>query len=91
MKILNPVAAPRGNSEHKLLLVPGFQGLRLAILTNHWKSMDRMSLRMSAGAKEKYSVAAVQLHDIPINGPMAEVVERRVLSECDVAIVGLAN
>lgn len=91
MKILNPVAGPRKDKERALPLVASLQGIRLGILSNHWKSMDRMAQLMSARATAKYGAASVTLYDIPINGPMAERVERAVLEECDAAIVGLAN
>ncbi|MBI3917186.1 MAG: hypothetical protein HY322_09280 [Betaproteobacteria bacterium] len=91
MKILNPVGAPRTSGERALLTVSGIAGLRLAILTNHWKSMDRMARRMIARASERYAAVGVELYDIPINGPMAEAVEHGVLQDCDAAIVGLAN
>lgn len=91
MKILNPLGAPRTSGKRALPSVAGLAGLRLGILTNHWKSMDRMAERIAARAGARYGALDVRLYDIPINGAMAEAVERGVLQECDAAIVGLAN
>ncbi|MBI3937172.1 MAG: hypothetical protein HY323_09360 [Betaproteobacteria bacterium] len=91
IKILNPVATPRTEREQRLPCVPGLQGLRIGILSNRWKSMDRMAQRFTQRAKETYFVSAVRMYDIPINGPMTEAVEQRVIDDCDVALVGLAN
>lgn len=91
MKILNPVAAPPQQQQRELPYVRSLSGLKVAVLSNHWTSMDRMTQRFSVRAREKYSASGVELFDIPINGAMAEAVEQRVLRECDVAIVGLAN
>lgn len=63
----------------------------MGILSNHWKSMDRMAQRVGERAKETYFVSAVRMYDIPINGPMTEETEQRVIDECDFAVVGLAN
>lgn len=91
MKILNPVGARAKTTETAPPLVRTPTGFKLGILTNHWKSMDRIAQRMTVRAGERYAAAAVTVYDIPINGPMAESVERDVLRDCDAAIVGLAN
>lgn len=91
MKILNPVGEPAEARLRSLPSVPSLEGLRIAVLTNHWKSMDRMAQRFSVRAREKHAASGVELFDIPINGAMAEAVEQRVLRGCDAAIVGLAN
>jgi hypothetical protein len=91
MKILNPVGVPAKQHECVLPAVGTLEGLRVAVLTNHWSSMDRMAERFRTRAVERYAAAEVQLFDIPINGAMSEEVERRVRGDFDVAIVGLAN
>lgn len=91
MKILNPVGAVREAAERPLPVIESLTGRSLGILSNHWKSMDRMAQRMATRARERYGVGVVSLHDIPVNGPMTETVEQRILDECDAAIVGLAN
>jgi hypothetical protein len=91
LTILDPVAAPRGTSGASLPVVPTLEGRTVGILTNHWKSMDRMTERMAVRLKEIYRAAAVPVYDIPINGAMADQVKQKVISECDAAIVGLAN
>lgn len=91
LTILDPVAAPRDAMGKALPLLADLQGRTVAILTNHWKSMDHMALCMAQRLKQRYHVADVRLYDIPINGAMAESVKQRALAECDAAIVGLAN
>jgi hypothetical protein len=91
MKILNPVGTARKTEKKALPVTASLDGRRLGILTNHWKSMDRMAQRMAERARTRYGASAVSLYDIPVNGAMAEATERRVLDECDAAIVGLAN
>jgi hypothetical protein len=91
MKILNPAAAPRDSEGGSAPIVPDLRGRTVGILSNHWKSMDRMAERMAQQLKDRYHAAAVRLYDIPINGAMSETVRQQALDECDAAIVGLAN
>jgi hypothetical protein len=91
MKILNPVAAPRDTEGGSAPAVPDLRGRTVGILTNHWKSMDRMAERMALRLRERYHAAAVRFYDIPINGAMSETVRGNALKECEAAIVGLAN
>jgi hypothetical protein len=91
LTILDPVAAARELSDRSMLALPTLEGLTVGILTNHWKSMDRMAERMALRLKDIYHAAAVLIYDIPINGAMADAVKQRVIGECDAAIVGLAN
>jgi hypothetical protein len=91
MKILNPIGEPAEEQQQVLPRVPRLNGLRIAVLTNHWTSMDRMAERFRVRASQAYSAGNVELFDIPINGAMSEAVERQVLRDYDVAIVGLAN
>jgi len=91
LTILDPVGEPRASDATKALLVPALEGRTVGILTNHWKSMDRMAERMADRLKEAYGAADVRLYDIPINGAMAGQVKQSVVAECDAVIVGLAN
>lgn len=91
LTILDPVAAPREVPGRNLPLIAGLDGCTVGILTNHWKSMDRMAERMTLRLREVHRAAEVRIYDIPINGAMADAVKQRAISECDAAIVGLAN
>ena len=91
LTILDPVGSPREASGTSVPIVPTLEGRTVGILTNHWKSMDRMAAHMAAQLKEVYRAAAVTVYDIPINGAMTREVRQRVIDECDAAIVGLAN
>ena len=63
----------------------------LGILSNHWKSMDRMAARWETLLRERCSVAEVRRYDVPINGAMSDAVKAAAIADCDAAIVGLAN
>lgn len=89
--ILDPVAAARDNTNSITPLIPTVEGATVGILTNHWKSMDRMAARMAMRLKDRHNAAEVRLYDIPINGPMKESVKASVIAECRAVIVGLAN
>jgi hypothetical protein len=91
MKILNPVSAPAGAGPTARPVVPSLEGMRVGILTNHWRSMDRMAQRMRLELQRKHRTLSVTTYDIPINGAMTATTERAVLEECDAAIIGLAN
>jgi len=91
LTILNPVAAAADIDGASMPTVSTLKGLTVGILTNHWKSMDKLSERIALRLKEDYGVYSVRTYDVPINGAMAEAVRESVLAECQVAIVGLAN
>jgi hypothetical protein len=91
MKILNPVGQPAKQEVRALPALGTLEGTRIAVLTNHWRSMDRMAERFRSRALDRYAATQVELLDIPVNGAMSEAVEKRVLGDYDVAIVGLAN
>jgi hypothetical protein len=91
LTILDPVGVPRQMSGARALVVPALVGRTVAILTNRWKSMDRMAERMESQLREVYGAVAVRVYGIPINGAMAEEIREKVISECGAAIVGLAN
>ncbi len=91
LTILNPVALPRDSSGATMPLIDDLAGKTIGILSNHWKSMDRMAGRMQMQLKETYRVADVRFYDVPINGAMSGEVKAAAIAECDAAIVGLAN
>jgi hypothetical protein len=70
MKILNPRGDTAEGAARILPSVRTLSGLRIAVLTDHWTSMDRMGERFRACAVERYG-ATVELFEIPINGAMA--------------------
>jgi|SoiMethySBSTD1v2_1073268.scaffolds.fasta_scaffold1684481_2 hypothetical protein len=91
LTILDPVGVPREGAGASVPVAPDLAGKKVGILTNRWKSMDRMADRMAARLKEVYGAAAAPVYGIPINGAMSDEVRRSVIEECDAAIVGLAN
>ena len=90
-RILNPVAGPRAASGATMPLIDNLAGKTIGILSNHWKSMDRMAAHFAARLKEAYGVANVRFYDVPINGAMTDKVKAAAIADCDAAIVGLAN
>jgi len=91
LTILNPVASPKESTDVLMPLMKDITGKTFGILSNHWKSMDRMALRMQHQLKEVYKVADVRFYDVPINGAMSAAVKESAISDCDAVIVGLAN
>ena len=89
--ILNPVAQPRASAGASMPLIGDLAGKTIGILSNHWKSMDRMAARFAAQLKNVHKVADVRFYDVPINGAMSGEVKAAAIAECDAAIVGLAN
>lgn len=89
--ILNPVAGPRDSSGASMPLIHDLAGKTVGILSNHWKSMDRMAARIAGQLKGVFKAADVRFYDVPINGAMSDAVRSAVIAECDAAIVGLAN
>jgi hypothetical protein len=89
--ILNPVAQPRTASGATMPLIDNFAGKTIGILSNHWKSMDRMAARIASQLKDVYHAADVRFYDVPINGAMSAAVKAAAIADCDAAIVGLAN
>ncbi|MEI8035900.1 MAG: hypothetical protein WCH96_10530 [Betaproteobacteria bacterium] len=91
LTILNPVASPKESTDVLMPLMKDITGKTFGILSNHWKSMDRMALRMQHQLKEVYKVADVRFYYVPINGAMSAAVKESAISDCDAVIVGLAN
>jgi hypothetical protein len=89
--ILDPVAAARDSTNASTPLIATLEGATVGILSNHWKSMDRMAARMVMRLKDRHNAAEVRLYDIPINGAMKDSVKAAVIAECQAVIVGLAN
>lgn len=89
--ILNPLAAPRATGKNALPVIASLAGGTIGILSNHWKSMDRMATRMRTRLMQQYQLSDVRFYDIPINGAMSDAVRAAAIDECDAAIVGLAN
>ena len=90
-RILNPVAQPRSAAGAAMPLINDLAGKTVGILSNHWKSMDRMAARIAAQLKDVHKAADVRFYDVPINGAMSNAVKAAAIADCDAAIVGLAN
>lgn len=91
LTILNPVAQPHVGTGASTPQIADLAGQTVGILTNHWKSMDRMGERIALQLKAVYHAADVRFYDVPINGAMADKVKASAIADCDAAIVGLAN
>jgi hypothetical protein len=90
MEILIPTSVSRGAAQ---TAVKAYQlkGKRVGIVSNGWVSMEAIGGQMSRVLKEKYGVAEITHYGVHINKPITEETLRQVASECDAAIVGIAN
>lgn len=91
MQILDPVARKAPSGQTRTRRLAALAGARVAILTNHWRSMDAMIAVFGPRLAERHGAAEVHVYGVPLNGPMSDDTRRRVLAECDAALVGLAN
>lgn len=79
------------SGETSLPKLNGLAGKTLAIVSNGWTSMDRISARLVEGLKTRYGIGEVLLFTVPIASPGAPDVFNAVVDRADFAIVGLAN
>ena len=68
-----------------------FEGKRLAVLNNGWRSMDLMSRMFGAYFPQRYGVASVREWRIPTSNETPASLLEEVAANADLAIVGLAN
>ena len=66
-------------------------GKTLAVLSNGWTSMDRISVRLVDGLRSRYGIGEVLNFTVPIASPGAPEVFDAVVARADFAVVGLAN
>ena len=90
LQILDPTN-PKTIQESSSPTLGGLQGKTIGILNNHWTSMDAIADRMKIQLTEKYGAAGVNTYDIPAVSAAPDELLEKVASECDAAIVGLAN
>jgi hypothetical protein len=87
---LDPVV-PRKAGGLVVPAVEHLQGKWIGFLENGWKSFNRISERMEELLKQQYGIAGFRRYRISSSGAPAPALFEQVVSECDGAIVGLAN
>lgn len=91
MEILVPTASPRGSQSLTVRPLGDLRGKRIGIVSNGWRSMEAMIPCITRRLTEQYGAREVNAFAVPLNrGITAETLEK-VATECDAAIVGLAN
>lgn len=68
-----------------------FEGKRLAVLNNGWRSMDLMSRMFASYFPQRYGVSEVREWRIPTSNETPVSLLEEVAASADLAIVGLAN
>jgi hypothetical protein len=85
---------PRNEKPAGKVIVPvvaALAGKTLGYLNNGWLSMSKMGAHMAGPLKAKYGVSEIIFYDVPRAKGPPEGLLKKVASECDAAIVGLAN
>jgi hypothetical protein len=91
MEVLIPTGTRRGASAAQALSVDSLAGKRVGIVSNGWRSMEAMMPRMEALLRQRWQAAAVSFYHVHINQAITPQELGRVVADCDVAIVGIAN
>lgn len=90
IQYLNPTS-PALDRQLYVPAVAGLLGKRIAFVTNGWASFAKIGQRMEGLLKEAHGIAQMRIYPVPTSpGPTAEELDR-IASECDAAVVGLAN
>ena len=89
--IRDPRAELPDSGRISLPKLSGLAGMTLAIVSNGWTSMDRISDRLVEGLKTRYGIGEVLRFTVPIASPGTPEVFNAVVDRADFAIVGLAN
>ena len=85
---------PTGSISDAKLTVRTIRDLRdrnLAFVNNGWRSFTRIGERMEAALKDQFGLKSMQTYAVPTAGPPESALFDRIISECDAAVVGLAN
>lgn len=76
------------------LCVPAASELRgkvIGFLNNGWSSFGKIGLRLQRVLQEKHGIKEMRTYAIPSSMAPAPGLLDRVASECDAAVVGMAN
>jgi len=90
IEYLDPVSP---NTDKKLYVpaVGALQGKTIGFLTNGWASYNAMGAKIEAVFREKHGMKAMRTYAIPTSCAPTEGLLEQVATECDAAIVGMAN
>ena len=85
---------PMSPNTDKKLYVPAvgeLKGKRIGFVTNGWSSYNAMGARIEAVFRERHGISDMRTYAIPTSCAPPEGLLEQVATECDAAIVGMAN
>lgn len=90
IEYLDPVSP---NTDKKLYVpaVGELKNKRIGFLTNGWASYNAMGARIEQVFREKHGINDMRTYAIPTSCAPPEGLLEQVATECDAAIVGMAN
>ena len=90
IEYLDPVSP---NTDKKLYVpaVGELKNKRIGFLTNGWASYNAMGARIEQVFREKHGISDMRTYAIPTSCAPPEGLLEQVATECDAAIVGMAN
>ncbi len=89
--ILDPTAPPPNPGAALPKPLSRLEGAVIAVLTNHWKSMDLIAERFAQRLPAEYGAADVLIEAIPLASGAPESLLDSVAARARAAVVGLAN
>ena len=91
MEVLIPTGTPRGAKAVTALSVANLAGKRIGLVSTGWRSMEAMMPQMAQLVKQRWHASAVSFFHVPINKAIPSQELARLVGDCDLAIVGIAN
>jgi len=90
IEYLDPVSP---NTDKKLYVpaVGELKNKRIGFLTNGWASYNAMGARIEQVFREQHGMQEMRTYKIPTSCAPPEGLLEQVATECDAAIVGMAN
>lgn len=90
IEYLDPVSR---NTDKKLYVpaVGALKGKRIGFLTNGWASYNAMGARIEQVFREQHGMREMRTYKIPTSCAPPDGLLEQVATECDAAIVGMAN
>ena len=90
IEYLDPVS-PNKDKKIYVPAVGGLKGKRIGFLTNGWSSFNAMGARIAEVFSEQHGISGMRTYAIPTSCAPPEGLLEQVATECDAAIVGMAN
>lgn len=90
IEYLDPVS-PNTDKKRHVPAVGELKGKTIGFLTNGWASYNAMGAKIEAVFRQQHGVKEMRTYAIPTSCAPPEGVLEQVATECDAAIVGMAN